>query len=153
MLKSFFDFIFDLPIIKIFKPFYQRHPDVIYYIFFGGLTTVIGIGTFSFFVYSCSFNEHIANTLSWVFAVTFAFFTNRIWVFNSPTKTVGEFFSQILSFFGGRLFSLGVEEVMIFVFITKLDFNKLLIKIIASVVVLVLNYIISKLIIFKKKPE
>ena len=85
MLDRFFGFIFDLPIIKYFKPFYQKRKDIVLYIFFGGLTTIVSFVTFWLFEYIFNLHELIANSISWVAAVAFAFFTNRIWVFNSPT--------------------------------------------------------------------
>jgi len=150
---KFFNFIFSLPLIRKFKPLYEKKKELIYYLFFGVLTTVVGIGTFSFFVYAFQLNEHIANTLSWIAAVTFAFFTNRIWVFSAPTDSKSAFFRQLLSFYGGRLFSFGVEEIIIFIFITRLEYNELLIKILGNIVVLILNYIVSKLFVFKKKTS
>ena len=78
------------------------------------------------------------------------FFTNRIWVFNAPTNGAKEFFAQLISFFGGRVVTLVIEEVILLVFITWLHFPSMVIKIIAQVVVIVLNYVISKLVVFKK---
>lgn len=140
-----------MPVLKKFRPLYEKKKDVVYYLFFGVLTTVVGVGTFSFFIYSLRLHELVANTFSWILAVTFAFFTNRVWVFNSPTSSTAAFFRQMLSFFGGRLFSFGVESLMIYVFISRLGYNELLVKIAANVIVLVLNYIISKFFIFSKK--
>ncbi len=151
MLDRFFGFIFDLPIIKYFKPFYQKRNDIVLYIFFGGLTTIVSFVTFWLFEYIFNLHELIANSISWVAAVAFAFFTNRIWVFNSPTYSTVKFLKQLILFYVGRVFSFLVEMLIIWVFITKLGNNALIIKLIATIIVLVLNYIISKLIVFKKK--
>lgn len=151
MLDKFFGWIFSLPLLRIFRPFYDNHKDIVLYVFFGGLTTIVSLVSFAVPIYVFGINEMIANTISWVLSVAFAFFTNRICVFNSPTKKVSEFFIQLFSFYGGRLFSYGVEMLIIFIFITKLSYNQMLVKIVASVFVLILNYIISKWFVFRKK--
>lgn len=150
MLDNFFDFLFRIPIVRKFKPFYEKHKDIVLYIFFGGLTTVVSFVTFWFFVDVVNLHELIANTFSWIFAVAFAFFTNRIWVFNSPTKTVKDFLIQMVLFYGGRLLSFAVEMGIIYIFITLLGYNDLVVKLSATIIVLILNYIISKVIVFRK---
>ena len=99
---------------------------------------------------SFGINELIANVLSWIITVMFAFLTNRVWVFDSKTEGMGEFLKQMTSFYGGRVITLVIEEAILLVFITWLGFPSMIIKIIAQVVVIVLNYIISKLLIFRK---
>jgi putative flippase GtrA len=96
-------------------------------------------------------NELIANVLSWIITVMFAFLTNRVWVFQSTTNGVAEFVKQMLVFYSGRVITLVVEEVILLVFITWLGFNSMLIKVIAQVIVILLNYVISKLVVFRKK--
>ncbi|MDD6334239.1 MAG: GtrA family protein [Clostridia bacterium] len=148
-----FDKIMHLPGLRVFEPLYKKYKEVLLYLFFGVLTTVVSIGSYAFFNVTCHMNELIANVISWVLAVLFAFFTNRIWVFAAPTKTAEEFIKQLVSFAGGRVATLIVEEIILLVFITLLHFNSIVIKTIAQVVVIVLNYVISKLVIFKKDKE
>ncbi|MBQ9464180.1 MAG: GtrA family protein, partial [Lachnospiraceae bacterium] len=78
------------------------------------------------------------------------FITNRVWVFDAQTEGAGAFLGQMAKFYGGRVFTLIVEEAILFVFITKLGFNSVLIKVIAQVVIVILNYLISKLLVFRK---
>ena len=146
-----FDRLMTLPGLRLLEPFYKKHKAVLLYLFFGGLTTVISIAVFWLFRYPLGLNELVANGISWVIAVLFAFFTNRIWVFRAPTKTAGEFLRQMASFYGGRVVTLLIEEAMLAVFITWLGFSDMPVKITAQIVVIVLNYFISKLFIFKKK--
>ena len=94
-------------------------------------------------------NELVANVICWVICVLFQFFTNRTWVFQSQNNAEQSFFKQIFSFFGGRVFTLVVEELILFIFITLLMFNALTVKITAQVITIVLNYIISKFYVFK----
>lgn len=151
--KDIFDKLMELPGLRYFQPLYEKHREVLLYIFFGGLTFLVSIFTFALFNVAMGMNELIANVLSWIIAVLFAFFTNRIWVFAAPTSTFAEFVSQMAAFFGGRLVTLVIEEVILLVFITLLGFDSMVVKVAAQVIVIVLNYVISKLVIFKKSED
>lgn len=146
-----FDRLFACRWLSPLQPFWKKHREVLLYIFFGGLTTVVSIGSFWLFDSVLQLNEHVANTGSWLLAVLFAFVTNRLWVFQAPTNGFGGFVWQLLRFYGGRLATFAIEELIILVFITWLKFPGLAVKIAAQVVVLILNYIVSKLFVFKKK--
>ncbi len=147
-----FDRIMMLPGLRLFNGFYTKNKMVLMYIFFGGLTTLISIVSFAILDVSCNLNEHVANVISWIFAVSFAYVTNRIWVFQS--KSVGKnILKEIFSFFAGRLATIGIEEIILLVFVTWLNLNSVSIKIATQFVVLVLNYFISKIIVFKNKKE
>ena len=112
---------------------------------------MVSIGTYVLFNVSWGMYELIANIFSWIITVLFAFFTNRIWVFQSRTNGTGEFVKQLFLFYAGRVITLMVEEVILLVFITWLGFSSVFVKVIAQVVVIVLNYVISKILIFKPK--
>lgn len=133
--------------------FLKKHKEIVLYVFFGGLTTLISILSFVLLYDILEINEHFANIISWIFAVTFAFITNRKWVFADAIGSKNAFFKQMLEFYAGRLFSLGVEEVVIFVFITLLSFNALLTKLATQFMVLLLNYFISKFWVFKPQSQ
>lgn len=111
---------------------------------------MVSLVTFWFVNCVMAQNEHVANTASWILAVLFAFVTNRIWVFNAKTNGKAAFFKQLVGFYGGRLLTFGVEEVLLFVFITWLQFDSMLVKISAQIVVVVLNYFVSKVFVFRK---
>lgn len=152
--RDIFDKIMHLPVIRILEPFYKKYKSVLLYLFFGGLTTILSIIVFwAFGDGILGFNEHIANAISWIAAVTFAFLTNRTWVFNAPVDSVKAFFKQAMDFYGGRLLTFAIEEIILLVFVTILSLNELAVKISAQVIVLVLNYVISKLFVFKKKKN
>jgi len=144
------DPVFTMPIIGSLLDLYRKHKSVILYIFFGGLTTVVSVGSFIVFDAGLHLDPLVANLLSWVCAVSFAYVTNRIWVFHSQAKGAAVL-KEVLSFFGGRVFTLGLEELLLLVFVTWLQFNSTAIKLIAQIVVLILNYVISKLLVFRKK--
>ena len=96
-------------------------------------------------------DELIANVLSWILCVLFQFFTNRTWVFDGRVDGAKAFAVQMGSFFGGRIFTLVIEEIIIAIFITWLGFNSMIVKLVAQVIVIVLNYVVSKLFVFKEK--
>lgn len=148
-----FDRIMCLPVLRVFRPFYQKYKEQLLYLFFGALTTLVSIGVFGVFSGRFGWNEHPANVISWICAVSFAFFTNRVWVFRAETHGAASFFRQMASFFGGRLATLGVEELLLLVFITWLGWKELIVKIGAQFVIVVLNYVVSKLWIFKGTSE
>ena len=141
----------ELPILRIFNPFYKKYKEMLLYLFFGGLSFIVSIATYACFNVGMGINELIANILSWIITVMFAFLTNRVWVFQAPTHTITEFLRQMLSFFGGRVVTLVIEEIILLVFITWLGFNSMVVKVIAQVIVIVLNYVISKFFVFSEK--
>lgn len=148
--KDIFDKIMSLPGLRIFEPFYKKNKEVLLYLFFGGLTFLISVVTYAYFTMMFGMNELIANIFSWIIAVLFAFVTNKIWVFQSKNDTILAFVREAVAFFAGRVATLVVEEVILFVFIMMLQWNSLGVKIAAQVIVIVLNYVISKLLVFKK---
>ena len=145
--QDIFDRIMQLPLLRLLYPFYKKHREVLLYLFFGALTTVVSWGSFYLLHYPIGWNEHIANLLSWVAAVLFAFLTNRTWVFSAK----GSFLREMLLFFAARLTTLGMEEVFLLVFTTLLEKEAMPVKIVGNLLVLVLNYVFSKLIVFRKK--
>lgn len=151
--KDIFDKIMALPLLRIFQPLYKKYKSVLLYLFFGALTTLVSILSFYIAGTTVGINEHAANVISWILAVTFAFVTNRIWVFDARCDTKKEFLSQMRDFYVGRLATLGVEELILLVFVTLMKLNKNVIKIIAQLAILVLNYLVSKLFVFKNKSD
>jgi putative flippase GtrA len=130
-----------------------KYKQFLLYALFGGLTFVVSVMSYGFFCTLLAFNELFSNLLSWILAVSFAFFTNRIWVFQSPTNTSREFFHQLLKFFSSRLATLGVEEIILLLFVTIMHLPNMLVKIAAQIIVIILNYILSKKVIFTSKKE
>ena len=144
-----FDRIMHLCLFRFAEPFYKKYKEGLLYLFFGGLTFVLSIATFGLFHVSWGINELVANILSWILAVLFAYATNKTWVFSSQTETMAELLKELASFFGGRIVTLLLEEAILLIFITKLAFPSMLVKIVAQVIVIVSNYVISKLFVFK----
>lgn len=149
MKEDFFDKVMGFPVLRVFKPFYKRHKEVLLYLFFGGVAVLLNLGLFFLFDQVLKINELIANVICWIICVLFQFVTNRTWVFEAKEEKTNTLLGQMLSFFGGRLFTLGVEEAILAIFITWLMLNSIVVKIIAQIVIIVLNYIISKFVVFR----
>lgn len=147
--NDIFDRIMHRPVLRFFEPFYIAHKEVLLYLFFGGLAFFLNIALFALFNRVLHMNELIANVFCWIICVLFQYFTNRTWVFDGRTSSATDFIKQMSAFFAGRLFTLFVEEIILAVFITWLGFDSMVIKLISQVVVIVLNYVISKLLVFR----
>lgn len=135
---------------KKIKELFLKYKEVISYLFFGGCTFLVSIISFYIFNKVLSFNEHISNIISWILAVAFAFVTNKVFVFESKAKEKKTVIKELISFVTARLLTLGIEEIILFVGCNLLNIDALIVKIIAQVVVVVSNYFLSKLFIFKK---
>ena len=134
-------------IIELFKTYKEQ----ILYLVFGAFTTLVNIVVFALCSDIFKFNLFISNFLAWVLSVLFAYITNKIWVFESKTNGFKALMIEITSFVVARLLTLGFDMVIMYLGVELLLWNKLLTKIIANVVVIVSNYIFSKLFIFKNE--
>ncbi|MBQ3546425.1 MAG: YfhO family protein [Lachnospiraceae bacterium] len=126
--------------------------ETLLYLIFGILTTVVDFTAYLILT-NFSVNYLIANVLSWILAVIFAFVTNKIFVFNSKNKDKSTVTNEILDFFSARIFSLAFSLVFIYTTVTLLNMNDVLAKIIASVFVVIINYVLSKFFIFSDNSE
>ena len=148
--RDIFDRIMALPGLRLFEPLYRKYKEILLYLFFGVLTTLVSIGSYWFFC-RLGIDPLISNVFSWVLAVLFAYITNSIWVFDARPASFRERVTQMAGFFGGRVATLLMEEAVLLVGIKWLGGNAMAVKIIAQVMVLVGNYVISKWFVFKKK--
>lgn len=127
---------------------YRKYKEIFWYLVVGGLTTLVSYGTYALFFSLCDMNATMSEGLSWLCAVLFAYPTNKIFVFKHKAKNlIFEFCSFVASRVATGLFGVG----FMWLFVDVLDFNGYLMKAISSVVILVLNYVFSKLITFRKK--
>lgn len=127
--------------------------EIITYGISGVLTTAINL--ISYYLCWNIFGIHnlIANIIAWVLAVTFAYFMNAIWVFNDKRQGAKEETVKMFKFYVARIFSLIVEEAGLFLFVEILHFSNMLVKCGLAVIVIVLNYVLSKLFIFNNKKS
>lgn len=125
--------------------------EIILYLIFGVLTTVVSLLTYyictiTFLNPNNAIEIQIANIISWITCVTFAFFTNRKYVFESKESIKKEG----IKFYISRLSALLIDVVMIFIFVSLLKINDKIIKLVNQVIIIIFNYIASKLFVFKK---
>ena len=148
--KDIFDKIMSLPGLRRFYGLYAKHKEILLYILFGGVATVVSIGSCVICQTLLGMDVLVANVISWVLAVATAYATNRTWVFGSKVRGKA-IWGEMAAFFSGRVVTLLLEEAILLIFVTWLHFPGLWVKVAAQIAVLVGNYFISKLIIFKKK--
>lgn len=129
---------------------YKKYKEVFLYLVFGVLTTVINIIVFWISNDLLKIEYKISNIIAWIVAVIFAFITNKIFVFESKNKSKEETTREAASFLVARLFSLVVDMVIMILMIDIININSIVAKVISNVVVIVINYIFSKFIIFRK---
>ena len=134
------------------KDMYEKYKEVVNYLIFGVLTTVVNFIVF-FIFQKLGIDVLINNVLSWIVAVTFAYITNKKFVFESKTSGTKELMKEAISFYGCRVFFFFFEEAMLFILVKKLGINEYIIKVIAQVVIIIMNYVLSKVITFRKKDE
>ena len=135
---------------KIFQK--TKYSEILWYGFFGVLTTLINIVSF-ILLDKTGLNVYFSNLLAWFLSVLFAFITNKLFVFDSKDFTFKVFFKELVSFFFFRIVSLGIDMAGMYICLEAIKLNKMISKIIVNVVVIVANYVFSKLFIFKKKSS
>ena len=141
--------------IEKIKELYKKYEELVNYVIVGGLTAVVSFATYFICVHtfldaSNDIQLQIATVISWVFSVTFAYITNRIFVFKSKSKN---YLKEISSFVGSRVATLLMDMGVMWLFVSVMHGNDTIGKLISQVVVTVMNYILSKLFVFKKKKE
>ena len=124
--------------------------ETIAYIIAGVLTTIVNFISYEG-LYRLGVKNLTANAIAWVVAVTFAYFVNKKQVFLSKSDSVGDEARKLSKFYGARLITLGVEQAGMFVFIEILGFYRLIVKAALAVIVIILNYLFSKIFIFNKR--
>ena len=136
---------------EMVKKLLKKYGDILTYLFFGVLTTAV-----NYLVYLPCYNllhlsAAVSNSIAWVFAVAFAYLTNKPFVFKShdwSAKTVGP---ELAKFVITRLGSGVLETLIIFITVDVLNWNGNVMKLVTSVLVVILNYVGSKLLVFRKK--
>jgi putative flippase GtrA len=133
------------------KRIYNQNKETILYLFFGGLTTLVNIVSFKLMLLFAG--VIVSNVVAWFVSVAFAYITNKLYVFNSKSFDRALLLKEVSSFFGYRVLSLIIDTAIVWFFVEKLLYNDLLIKILSNILVIILNYVFSKLFIFKKTSD
>ena len=137
---------------------YKKYEEIINYLVMGGLTTIVAIGSKLLLLATIldqtnGLELQIAEIISWFLAVTFAYVTNRIFVFKSKTSG-SKCIREIFNFFKGRIATQLIQMFIMWFFVTLLELDSnvwvLVFTLVCQVMQIVLNYVISKLLVFKK---
>ena len=129
--------------------------ETILYLIFGVLTTLVNLGVkyallFTVLNADNPFELQVSIIISWIVACLFAYITNRIWVFESKSKNI---IMEMLKFFGARLVTLGMEMLIMYIFVTALGLNSdmwvVIWTIVTQILIIIGNYVLSKIFVFK----
>ena len=129
----------------------KAHWDVVSYLIFGVLTTVVNYAVYLPLYNWANFSAALSNAIAWVAAVAFAFLTNKPFVFKSHDWSAKVVLPELTKFLGCRIGSGLAETAIIFVTVDLLSWNGNLWKLLTSVLVVILNYVASKLFVFNNK--
>lgn len=128
----------------------RKYKEVILYLVFGVGTTIVDFAV-TFLLYRAGLDVHFSDVVAWCGAVIFAFTTNRALVFHSEAHGGVEITKEFLRFAASRALTLAFQEISVFLLHDCLEYNKYFVKIAASVIVIVINYLLSKLVVFGKR--
>jgi putative flippase GtrA len=135
---------------SLFKKVVNR--ETIAYLVAGVLTTVVNFVSY-IGLYQIGIENLTANALAWVIAVIFAYIVNKRSVFQAQSHNAKDEASKISKFFGARIITLLIEQTGMYLFTELIQFNRLLVKACIAVIVIILNYVFSKLFVFNKNTE
>lgn len=128
----------------------KKYEKVILYLFFGALTTLVNFAVYFPLYNLLGFSATFSNIIAWSVAVCFAFFTNKPFVFKSYDWSVSVVADEAIKFVGCRIGSGLFETAIVWLFVDIISWNGNLVKIIVSIIVVLLNYVSSKFVVFKR---
>lgn len=131
------------------RAFIQKYYDILAYLFFGVLTTAVNYVVYLPCYNMVHFSAAVSNVIAWAFAVAFAYLTNKPFVFKSYDWSAKTVMPEFGRFVGSRVASGALETAMIYITVDLLRWNGNLMKLVTSVLVVILNYVASKLLVFK----
>lgn len=136
------------------KNLYKKYKEIINYLIIGGLTTVVSLATFYivrifFLTNDTQLDIQISNIISWFFAVLFAFITNKKYVFESKKKGK-ENLAEMIKFYLSRISTLLIDMGVMWLLTAPLNINDKISKILVQFIIVILNYVLSKIFVFKK---
>lgn len=133
------------------REYLEKYRELLLYGIFGVLTTLINIVVYSLCYERLGISNVASNVTAWILSVLFAFVTNKIWVFDSKSTELSVLLKEAASFFGCRLATGLLDLAIMYVTVDVMAWNSMLMKCISNVIVIVVNYIASKLVIFAHK--
>ena len=135
----------------ILRKVLKRYKSFIMYGVFGVLTTIVNLVAYNLCYYKVELNNTLSNIIAWIFAVAFAYITNKIWVFESKSWNMSVLRREITAFISCRLATGIMDLIIMYVCVDVLGWHAMLMKLLSNILVIILNYVFSKLVIFKKK--
>lgn len=148
-----------MSIMKKINKFYKKNEEIVNYLIIGGLTTIINIITkyvllFIFFDAKNSTELQVSVVISWIISILFAYVANRRMVFKSKNESI---IYEFIKFIESRVLTLIIEMVFMYIFVSllKLDTDLLVVilSVISQIIVIILNYVFSKIFVFKTKSS
>lgn len=130
----------------------KKYKEQILYLIFGGLTTLVNVFTY-FVCRELNASVTLSTIVAWFVAVLFAYITNKLFVFESKCANASQLLHEIAGFFSCRLFTGLLDLGIMYVSVDILNFNELVMKILSNIIVIALNYIFSKLVIFNRNSR
>ena len=132
------------------KELSNKYKEILMYLIFGVLTTVVNIVSYFLLARILHIDTVVSTVIALILSILFAYITNKIFVFESKTNTAKELLKEIISFFGCRAFTGILDVAFMYITVDVFNLNDMIMKIISNIVVIIVNYVFSKLIIFKK---
>ena len=130
--------------------FLKKFKEEISYLFFGVLTTIVNFVVYALLLNFLQLPAYLSNVVAWVASVLFAYVTNKLYVFQSKDWSKATVFPEVWKFIASRTLSGLLETVFLLITVDALSLNGNLMKVIIAVIVVILNYITSKMLVFKK---
>ena len=131
----------------------QKYKSQLLYLFLGGCTTLVNVAVYGLCAHAANLSTTLSIAIAWAVSVLFAYLTNRTWVFESQARTAGDILREMGSFFLGRVATGVLDWAIMYVCVDRLGLPDMPIKLLSNVVVIVLNYVLSKLFVFAKKER
>ena len=130
-----------------------KYKSFIFYAVFGVLTTVINIASYALCYKYLGIPNVPSNIIAWVLAVLFAFITNKLYVFDSKNMAMSTLIPELIKFTAARLATGGIDLLIMFIGVDMMHGPEIVLKVASNIIVIILNYVLSKLIVFRKKKE
>ena len=129
---------------------YRKYKEILNYIFFGALTTAVNFSAYFMCLEIFKIHYLTANIIAWFLSVIFAYVSNRLYVFKRVNFSIVAIIREVILFFGARFLSGAIETVSLFLMVEVFMLGEFVSKIIVAIIVVILNYVFSKLIVFRK---
>ena len=127
-----------------------KYKSILMYGIFGVLTTLVNIISYGFSYNYVGISNVVSNIIAWILAVSFAYITNKIWVFDSKVFSAKFMLNEAIKFFGCRILTGLFDIAIMYIGVDLLNGPSMILKVASNIIVIILNYVASKLIIFRK---